>query len=214
MTQWRALSAEAGFSRYDDVEGGVVLESMEAATRRLYVLDDDEPHVVEVPELSFLMVDGQGDPAGEAYAQTVKLLMQVAAVTWRLVGHTIDAPLEGLWSGDLADRSTWRWTSMVLQPSEVSNETLAEAAALFGSGPEFGRVADLRLERFAEGQAAQVLHRGPHAEEGPTIERLHTFLGDQGFAMRGRHHEIYLTNVFEVAPADSLTVLRQPVAPA
>jgi hypothetical protein len=59
---------------------------MEAAVRQLYVFDDDEPHVVDVPELSFLTAD----PAGEAYAQTVTL--------------------EGLWSGDLADRSTWRWT--------------------------------------------------------------------------------------------------------
>lgn len=191
-----------------------MLESTEAAIRRLYVFDDDDPHVVEVPELSFLMVEGQGDPAGEVYAETVKMLMRVAAVTWRLVGKTIDAPLEGLWSGDLADRSTWRWTSMVLQPSEVSNETLAEAVGLFGSGTEFERLADIRLERFAEGQAAQVLHGGPHAEEAPTIERLHTFLGEQGLAIRGRHHEIYLTNVFEVAPENSLTVLRQPVAPA
>lgn len=159
------------------------------------------------------MADGEGDPAGELYRQTVDELMRVAAVTWRLVGRTIDAPLEGLWSGDLADRSTWLWTSMVLQPSEVSNQTLTEAVALFGSEPELGRLANIRLERFEEGQAVQVLHRGPHAEEAPTIERLHTSLAEQGFVIRGRHHEIYLTNVFEVAPEDSLTILRQPVAP-
>jgi len=187
---------------------------MEAPLRRLYVCEHDEPHLVDVPELSFLMVDGEGDPASEVYAQTVTALLQFAAVTWRLVDRALDAPLEGLWSGDLADRSTWRWTAMVLQPPEVSDETLAEAVGSFGSATELERLAEIRLERFKEGKAAQVLHRGPHAEEAPTIERLHTFLAEQGFSARGRHHEIYLTNVFDVAPEDSLTILRQPVAPA
>src|SRR5215218_8607782 len=187
---------------------------MEAPLRRLYVFEHDEPHLVDVPELSFLMVDGEGDPTSEVHAQTVTALLQVAAVTWRLVDRALDAPREGLWSGDLADRSTWRWTAIVLQPPEVSNETLAEAVGSFGSATELERLAEIRLERFKEGKAAQVLHRGPHAEEAPTIERLHTFLAEQGFSERGRHHEIYLTNVFDVAPEDSLTILRQPVTPA
>lgn len=191
-----------------------MLESLDARLRDLYLLEDDEPHIVEVPELSFLMVDGEGDPASDVYQRTVTSLMQVAEITWQLVDRVLDAPLEGLWSGDLSDRSTWRWTSMVLQPSEVSEETLARAIASLGPANDFDRLADIRLEPFSEGQAVQILHRGPHAEEGPTIERLHAFIGQQGFSESGRHHEIYLTDVFEVAPEDSLTVLRQPVSRA
>jgi hypothetical protein len=188
-----------------------MLESVDTSLRNLYLFDGDEPQVVEVPELGFLMVDGEGDPASDVYAQTVTVLMQIAAVTWRRVDRRLDAPLEGLWSGDLTDRSTWRWTSMVLQPAEVSQATLADAIATFGSATSLEPLPAIRFERFSEGEAVQVLHRGPHAEETPTIERMHEFIAEQGFSERGRHHEIYLTDVFEVAPEDSRTVLRQPV---
>jgi hypothetical protein len=64
-----------------------VLESIDASLRNLYVFDGDEPHVVDVPELSFLMVDGEGDPASDVYTRTrtVRALMRVAAMTCRLV---------------------------------------------------------------------------------------------------------------------------------
>jgi hypothetical protein len=38
-----------------------------------------------------------------------------------------------------------------------------------------GLLRELRLERFAEGRAAQILHVGPYAAEAPTIEQLHAF---------------------------------------
>jgi hypothetical protein len=104
-----------------------VLESTEAPRGPLYVFERDKPHLVDVPELSFVMVDGEGDLASETYAKTVTALMQVAAATWQLVDRVLPAPLGGLWSGDLAERSTWRLTSMALQPPEVSDETLAQA---------------------------------------------------------------------------------------
>lgn len=50
----------------------------------------------------------------------------------------------------------------------------------------------LRLERFADDQAAQVLHVGPCSEEGPTIAGLQLFIAAQGPALTGRDHEIYL----------------------
>jgi hypothetical protein len=68
----------------------------------------------------------------------------------------------------------------------------------------------LRLETFAEGPCAQVLHIGPFTEEGPTIERLHVFI-DERTGRRGKHHEIYLSDIRRAAPAKWKTIIRQPM---
>ncbi len=70
---------------------------------------------------------------------------------------------------------------------------------------------ELRLEPFAEGLAAQILHVGPYAAEAPTIARLHAFLVEQGYVPHGRHHEIYLGDPRRSAPERLRTLLRQPV---
>ena len=63
-----------------------------------------------------------------------------------------------------------------------------------------------------EGRAAQLLHVGPYADEGPAVQRLHDFIADQGLTATGRHHEIYLNDPGRTAPEKLKTILRQPVA--
>jgi hypothetical protein len=69
----------------------------------------------------------------------------------------------------------------------------------------------MRMERFEEGWSAQILHVGPFSEEGPTIERLHAFVEEQGLHFRGKHHEIYLSDRRRTPPGRLRTVIRQPV---
>lgn len=73
--------------------------------------------------------------------------------------------------------------------------------------PAVGR---LRLDTFAEGVCAQVLHVGPFSAEGPTIERLHRFI-DARTGRRGKHHEIYLSDIRRADPSKWKTILRQPM---
>ena len=62
-----------------------------------------------------------------------------------------------------------------------------------------------------EGRAAQILHVGSYADEAPTIEKLHAFIGETGLIPHGKHHEIYLSDPNRT-PAERLrTVIRQPV---
>ena len=75
-------------------------------------------------------------------------------------------------------------------------------------------IGRVRLERFAEGRAAQILHIGPYAAEGPTIRRLHAFIAGQGYRRAGKHHEIYLSDPRRAAPEKLKTIVRQPVAAA
>ena len=55
----------------------------------------------------------------------------------------------------------------------------------------------------------------PHTVEGerPTIERLHAFAHENGYELRGKHHEIYLGDPRRTKPERLKTVLRQPISP-
>ncbi len=72
-------------------------------------------------------------------------------------------------------------------------------------------VDDVVLETFHEGLSAQIMHKGPYSEEGPTVMRLHEFITEEGYKMRGRHHEIYLSDPQRSKPENIKTIIRQPV---
>lgn len=183
-----------------------------------------EPAFVDVPELPFLMIDGAGDPeTSTGYAAALHGLYSVAyGVHFALKrqSHPIDSPvlpLEGLWwVPDMprfaaADRSEWRWTMLIPQVEAVTPALVTEcAAAARAKGIE--AAGDVRLERYAEGRCAQVLHRGPYAEEGPTIAALHAFVAEHGYRLTGKHHEIYLGDPRRSRPDRLRTIIRQPVA--
>ena len=196
----------------------------------LYSPSAKHPSIVEVPELAFLMVDGRGDPnTSEAYHQALEALYGVA-YTLKFGLKKADAerdfrvaPLEGLWWADEAaptmdelqrDRDAWNWTMMIAVPDEVTASEVATAAEAAARKRELPAAPLLRLERFDEGLAAQLMHVGPYAEEAPTIERLHEFVAAQGYELRGRHHEIYLGDPRRTASERLKTVLRHPVREA
>ncbi len=189
----------------------------------LYQATADAVVRVEVPALQYLMVDGQGDPnTSTLYRQAVEALFSVSYAAKFLLKKGPQAldyavmPLEGLWwAHDLSafsanDRSQWMWTMMVLQPSFVSEASLAEAIASVQKKKLLPAVDALRLETFSEGTCAQTLHFGPFTEEGPTIERLHAFIDAQS-ARRGKHHEIYLSDIRRADPKRWRTIIRQPM---
>ena len=193
----------------------------------LYAPSPRHPAIVEVPELSFLMIDGRGDPnSSEAYQNALEALFGVAYTLKFALKRTDPErdfkvpPLEGLWWADgdppslddlQSDRDAWNWTMMIAVPDGVTAAEVAaaaEAAVRRRPLPAAGRI---RLKRFAEGLAAQIMHVGPYADEAPTIAALHAFVTEQGYELRGRHHEIYLGDPRRTAPERLKTVIRHPV---
>lgn len=191
----------------------------------LYAPKPGDFHVVDVPELSFLMVDGHGDPnVSPAYTEAVEALYSlsysVRAAAKAELGrvHTV-GPLEGLWSADDprvftgGDKGAWDWTMMISQPAWITLETVAKAmeGARKKALPALDRV---RFEPYDEGRSVQILHRGSYDSEAPVLARLHEeYLPAHGLTWGGRHHEIYLSDPRRVEPAKLRTILRQPVVP-
>jgi hypothetical protein len=125
-------------------------------------------------------------------------------------------PLEGLWWADdmtafhTGDRANWQWTMMIMQPAFVLPDLLQAAMAEVTKKKQLPAIPQLRIESLEEGRCAQILHVGPFSAEGPTVERLHAYINARS-APRGKHHEIYLTDIRRADPSRWKTVIRQPM---
>lgn len=182
------------------------------------------PHMVEVPPLRYLMIDGAGDPAAsKRFGEAMSALYAVsyaAKFASKEKGRDYKVmPAEGLWYADdfrvYVDgrREEWQWTLMILQPDWIDESIIAACVetAVEKGKLERSLASDLRLETLEEGTAAQVLHIGPYAAEPPVIEALHAWIGDEGYEPTGSHHEVYIGDPNRTAPEKLKTVLRQPV---
>lgn len=189
----------------------------------LYKASAKEVVLVDAPPLNYLMIDGEGDPnRSEAYADAVEALFSVAYAAKFLVKKgelAIDygvMPLEGLWWADdmtqfsVDDKSNWKWRMMIMQPEFVTAAIIEEATASMQKKKGLPALSKMRFESMTEGLCAQILHIGPFAEEGPTIERVHEFIDARG-AKTGKHHEIYLSDIRRAAPEKWRTIIRQPL---
>ncbi|WP_137940281.1 GyrI-like domain-containing protein [Chitinivorax sp. B] len=178
---------------------------------------------VDVPKFNFLMSDGEGDPnTSQTYAEAVEALFSVSYTAKFMVkkgGQALDyavMPLEGLWwADDMSafvenDKSKWKWTMMMMQPSFVGGETIDAAIAEVRRKKSLPGLSKLRFESFTEGRCAQILHVGPFSEEGPTIERVHAFI-DSRASRTGKHHEIYLSDIRRADPKKWKTIIRHPM---
>ncbi len=99
---------------------------------------------------------------------------------------------------------------MIMQPHFVEEAVIHAAIAEVNRKKGLPALSALRLERFTEGLCAQILHIGPFTEEGPTIQRVHDFIGARG-ALAGKHHEVYLSDIRRADPTKWRTVIRQPM---
>jgi hypothetical protein len=183
----------------------------------------EKPEIVDIPKFGYLTYTGRGEPGGVAY--TVALNALYSAIYTLKFAFKKDGrdfmvmPLEGLWwwdnpkvvnLEDVPPRETWNWTSMIMVPDLVTHEMLEELK------PEIvekkgNSVKKVRLERFKEGLSAQILHVGAFSDEPRSQRILHGFIKEQGYRLRGIHHEIYLSNPRRTAPERWKTILRHPI---
>lgn len=202
--------------------GTVPSVDLKTTYRELYRAPRD-PVLVTVPPRPHLMVDGAGDPNtvaayGEAVTSLYPLAYALRAAVKDATGTAYTVmPLEGLWWADEIEqfrelpRSAWRWTLMISLPDDVGQVDAVEVVAR--TTAERDLPAAVRLGELGDGEAAQVLHVGPYAEEAPTVDALHAFVTASGRELAGRHHEIYLSDPRRTAPERLRTIIRQPVAP-
>jgi hypothetical protein len=184
--------------------------------------------VIEVPELSYLMIDGHGDPNTSLEFTTAVEALYPLAYTLKFTSkRDLDRdyavmPLEGLWWADdhaafttARDKSQWHWTLMIMQPDWIDHETVADAAATASAKRPAARISEVRFGSYAEGLCVQTLHVGAFDDEAPVLAEMHDVFIPRGrLQMTGKHHEIYFSDPRKGVPERRRTILRQPVAAA
>ncbi len=196
--------------------------------KHLYAPRADNVEIVDVPQFKFVMIDGEIEPEETPETspqfQNAFAALYGAAYTLKFVSklrktdpidYTVMS-LEGLWwtdSGvfDFAQKDSWRWTLMVMQPDHITHEMFQEAVEQLNKKKPNPAVSRLRLESFHEGLCVQVMHVGPYDAEPATIRKMHDFARENGYGLRGKHHEIYLGDPRRAKPEKLKTILRNPV---
>lgn len=189
------------------------------------------PSIVDVPEMLYLMVDGQGDPnTSGAYREAIQILYGLSYAIRMNKAETdyfayVVPPLEGFWDfadyaavkngGPSWDKNQLVWTAVIRQPGFVTPKALETAKAkLLKKNPDLN-AGLARLERITEGLCVQAMHLGPYDAEPATVKAMEGYRDQRGFAAdytdKRRHHEIYLSNPTKVAPERMKTILRLPI---
>ena len=192
--------------------------------KHLYRPTTKKVEIVEVPKMNFLMIDGDGGPNHPTFQNAIEVLFPLSYTLKFMIKKSdigIDygvLPLEGLWWADdmssfIKDKKDdWKWTLMIMQPELVKKEMVVKAIEEVRKKKNPVALPLVRFESFSEGKVAQIMHIGPFSEEGPTVEKLHVFIGDSGSQRIGKHHEIYLSDIRRAAPEKWKTIIRQPMS--
>lgn len=185
------------------------------------------PLKIFVPMLSFIVVQGAGNPNESAYQKALQTLyalsytLKMSKQTKNLKDYMeyVVPPLESLWWGNenLSDKANFKWQAMIAQPDFITQE-LFEWAQKEVQGKKGIDCTKARLLRFEEGQCVQILHIGSYDEEPQSLAKLEDFIvrtGLQNDTSKDNpiraHHEIYLSNPNKTPAHKLKTILRIPV---
>ena len=192
------------------------------------------PSIIDVPEMTFIAVDGTGNPNTSAeYKAALEALygLSYSIKMSKMSGEQpkgyfeyVVPPLEGLWwspGGGMVDyinKDSFCWISMIRQPEFVTLEVFESAkTALAKKKPEVD-TSKARLIKITEGLCVQVMHIGSYDDEPATIAAMERYAEEQGYAIdindARRHHEIYLNDPRKVAAEKLKTVIRHPIKKA
>ena len=161
------------------------------------------PEIAELPDTSMAVVHAVGDPTEVVQKVFPALYGATYGLKFALkkdgVAYKIEPPRARWFGGpDWATLPRDEWESAWAIPvPEGTTELVQKDPA-----------TPVVVETWEYGTVAQVLHVGTYADETPTIELLHTYIGQQDYEIAGPHEEEYLSRPDAKEPK---TVIRYQV---
>ena len=145
-----------------------------------------DPQIMEMPPQKMAVVRAKGAPDkvfsevmpvlyGSVY--TLKFdLKKKGLPTFKVSGLRARYP-------DVLDVPKEEWTHIIGLPIPDDTTSL----------PQKFPATEVKIETWEYGAVGQILHLGAYDQEGPTIERLHKFIEENGYEIAGDHEEEYLS---------------------
>ncbi|WP_247948864.1 GyrI-like domain-containing protein [Streptococcus gordonii] len=182
------------------------------------------PKVVDVPQQSFIMLDGTGNPNLPGFAEEVSALYALAYAikmdykkshTNQEIQDFTVYPLEGIWQqkeqGELV-KEELIYTIMIAQPSFISKEMMKEALEKVKVKKPNAHYEKIRFETVKEGKCLTMLHLGSFDSEPLSFAKMDEFCKENFLNRRSLfHREIYLNNLNRTSPDKLKTILRYQV---
>jgi hypothetical protein len=190
----------------------------------------NQPVIIEVPEITFVAVEGKGNPNDEngEYQKAVEILYGISyTVKMSKKGNNIPngyfdyvvPPLEGLWWLDNStnwtkDKSKYNWISIIRLPEYVTEEVFQWACNEVKNKKKV-ETEKAKCIKINEGLCVQCMHIGSYDEEPKTIKLMEKYIEENNLIIdineKRKHHEIYLSDPRKTENLKLKTVLRIPV---
>lgn len=192
------------------------------AYKNLY-LPNNNPTILEIPPINFAIIEGQGDPNSDDFAQATAALYSFSyAVKMSYKSQNIPAgfydytvfPLEGVWdlvdkNKPSTDKSNFAYSIMIRQPDFLDNELFLRFLEETKRKKPNHFLDKLHLKTITEGLCCQMLHLGSYDDEPASFENMEQHCKENGFIRSSKkHREIYLSDPRKTETKKLKTVLR------
>lgn len=188
----------------------------------------NKPEFIDVPDLKFLTLSGEGSPADPVFTEVIGALYSVAyTIKMQLNKNEVQPsgyydftvyPLEGVWdindkaketfSGTI-DKDDLVYQLMIRQPDFVDDSLYHEMLDMVKVKKPTALLDRMEFKSISEGKCIQMLHVGRFEDEAISFNEMEVYAEKESLTRLSKiHREIYLTDARKTAPEKLKTVLR------
>lgn len=186
-------------------------------------LPTTNPTIIEIPPINFAVIDGEGDPNSDEFAQAtaalysfsyaVKMSYKSKVVPIDFYDYTV-FPLEGVWdlvdkSKSSKDKSNYAYSIMIRQPDFLDNNLFDRFLTETKKKKPNPYLDKLHFKTIDEGLCCQMLHIGSYDDEPASFEKMKQYCKEKSYERASlKHREIYLSDPRKTENQKLKTVLR------
>lgn len=193
--------------------------------KELYSQSSKAISLIQVPQLNFIMIDGNADRSSEEFKAAWDTLVRTAYTMKFIIKNSntspdyVTMPVEGLWLYNLDEKENEAckpgtyWTLCIMQPACVNKETFSEAikATKKKKGVSLECLEKIYLKDYSDGLSIQTINIGPYDNMLDSLDKLQAYMELNNYIVSGPYHEIYIGDSRRAKPENLKTILRQPI---
>ncbi|OFX17105.1 MAG: hypothetical protein A2033_13605 [Bacteroidetes bacterium GWA2_31_9] len=193
----------------------------------LYNASTKKVEIIDVPELRYIVFDGQGDPNSSIEFQekieamysivyTLKFMLKFAKEKPAGYFDYVVPPFESLWWMDNMEIDSkqpdkWKWSLMIMITDYIDDKLIQKAIVEIQKKKDNKWLNSFRIEKIKAHQGVKIMHIGPYNEVETSILQLNDFIEKNNLKIIGKHHETYLSDPRRVSPEKLKTIVRHQI---
>ena len=194
---------------------------------KAYYLPKNVPEIITIPEFKFFILEGQGNPNDDFFADyvgalyslsyAVKMSPKSGVAPEGYFDYTV-YPLEGIW--DISEKAKENWAGkldknllafklMIRQPEFVTMDFAHEIINITKKKKPSVLLSEVKFTVIDDGECVQMLHLGSYDNEPESFRQMEDYCMRNNLTRESKQHrEIYLSDARKVSQEKLKTVLR------